>query len=212
MAVPFASSLLSLPLTIATRAPEHPLPVAYDDSWAAIQWVASHVNGNGVESWLNKHADFERTFLAGDSAGANIAHNMTVRAGVNGLIGVKIVGMVLAHPFFGGKEPEFSSPVLEFMFPGVNIYEDPRINPAGAGGVELASLQCSRVLIFVAGKDGLRERGYNYYKALKQSGWGGAVEIVETEGEDHVFHLLNPNCDKAGVMMKQVVSFINAVH
>ncbi|KAJ6345875.1 hypothetical protein OIU78_008523 [Salix suchowensis] len=194
------------------RAPEHPLPVAYDDSWAAIQWVASHVNGNGVESWLNKHADFERTFLAGDSAGANIAHNMTVRAGVNGLIGVKIVGMVLAHPFFGGKDPEFSSPVLEFMFPGVNIYEDPRINPAGAGGVELASLQCSRVLIFVAGKDGLRERGYNYYKALKQSGWGGAVEIVETEGEDHVFHLLNPNCDKAGVMMKQVVSFINAVH
>ncbi|KAJ6692567.1 CARBOXYLESTERASE 13-RELATED [Salix purpurea] len=98
------------------------------------------------------------------------------------------------------------------MFPGVNIYDDPRINPAGAGGVELASLQCSRVLIFVAGKDRLRERGYNYYEALKQSGWGGAVEIVETEGEDHVFHLLNPNSDKAGVMMKQVVSFINAVH
>ncbi|KAF9675926.1 hypothetical protein SADUNF_Sadunf09G0084800 [Salix dunnii] len=194
------------------RAPEHPLPVAYDDSWAAIQWVASHVNGNGVESWLNKHADFKRTFLAGDSAGANIVHNMTVRAGVNGLTGVKISGMVLAHPFFGDKEPEFSSPVLEFIFPGVNIYDDPRINPVGAGGAELASLQCSRVLIFVAGKDVLRERVYKYYEALKQSGWGGAVEIVETEGEDHVFHLLNPSCDKAEVMMKQVVSFINAVH
>ncbi|KAL9370966.1 hypothetical protein Peur_036106 [Populus x canadensis] len=193
------------------RAPEHPLPIAYDDSWAAIQWVASHVNGNGVESWLNKHADFERTFLAGDSAGANIAHNMTVRAGVNGLFGVKTVGMVLAHPFFGGEEPDVFSPVIEYIFPDVKIYDDPRINPAGAGGVELASLGCSRVLIFVAGNDGLRERGYSYCDALKKSGWSGGVEIVETEGEDHVFHLFNPDCDRAVFMMKQVVSFINPV-
>ncbi|XP_011015827.1 PREDICTED: probable carboxylesterase 5 isoform X2 [Populus euphratica] len=192
------------------RAPEHPLPAAYDDSWAAIQWVASHVNGEGSESWLNGHADFDRTFLAGDSAGANIAHNMAVRAGsTNGLNGVKIVGVVLAHPFFGDNEPDTFSPVIEFIFPSVRIYDDPRINPAGAGGAELASLGCARVLIFVAGKDGLRDRGVRYYEALKRSGWGGMVEIVETEGEDHVFHLLNPNCPKARVMMEKVVSFIN---
>jgi acetyl esterase/lipase len=119
--------------------------------------------------------------------------------------------MVLAHPFFGGKEPDFFSPVIEYIFPDVKIYDDPRINPAGAGGVELASLGCSRVLIFVAGNDGLRERGYSYYDALKKSGWSGVVEIVETEGEDHVFHLFNPDCDKAVFMMKLVVSFINPV-
>ncbi|KAH8510837.1 hypothetical protein Peur_052481 [Populus x canadensis] len=192
------------------RAPEHPLPAAYDDSWAAIQWVASHVNGEGSESWLNGHADFDRTFLAGDSAGANIAHNMAVRAGsTNGLNGVKIVGVVLAHPFFGNNEPDTFSPVIEFIFPSVRIYDDPRINPAGAGGAELASLGCARVLIVVAGKDRLRDRGVRYYEALKRSGWGGLVEIVETEGEDHVFHLLNPNCAKARVMMEKVVSFIN---
>ncbi|KAL9391568.1 hypothetical protein Peur_015488 [Populus x canadensis] len=192
------------------RAPEHPLPAAYDDSWAAIQWVASHVNGEGSESWLNGHADFDRTFLAGDSAGANIAHNMVVRAGTtNGLNGVKIVGVVLVHPFFCNNEPDTFSPVIEFIFPSVRIYDDPRINPAGAGGAELASLGCARVLIFVAGKDRLRDRGVRYYEALKRSGWGGLVEIVETEGEDHVFHLLNPNCAKARVMMEKVVSFIN---
>ncbi|CAK7329837.1 unnamed protein product [Dovyalis caffra] len=195
------------------RAPEHPLPIAYDDSWAAIQWVASNVNGDGPESWLNKHADFERTFLAGDSAGANIAHNMAVRAGVNGLTGVKIVGMVLAHPFFGGNDPDWFSPAIEFIFPSVRIYDDPRINPLGAGGqLELASLRCTRVLIFVAGKDGLRDRGFAYYEALKKSGWCGVVEIVEAEGKDHVFHLTNPACDEAGAMMKQVVSFTNYVH
>jgi acetyl esterase/lipase len=192
------------------RAPEHPLPAAYDDSWAAIQWVASHVNGEGSESWLNGHADFDRTFLAGDSAGANIAHNMAVRAGsTNGLNGVKIVGVVLAHPFFGNNEPDTFSPVIEFIFPSVRIYDDPRINPAGAGGAELASLGCARVLIFVAGKDRLRDRGVRYCEALKKSGWDGLVEIVETEGEGHVFHLLNPNCAKARVMMEKVVSFIN---
>jgi acetyl esterase/lipase len=192
------------------RAPEHPLPAAYDDSWAAIQWVASHINGEGSESWLNGHADFDRTFLAGDSAGANIAHNMAVRAGsTNGLNGVKIVGVVLAHPFFGNNEPDTFSPVIEFIFPSVRIYDDPRINPAGAGGAELASLGCARVLIFVAGKDRLRDRGVRYCEALKKSGWDGLVEIVETEGEGHVFHLLNPNCAKARVMMEKVVSFIN---
>ncbi|KAB5561246.1 hypothetical protein DKX38_006203 [Salix brachista] len=195
------------------RAPEHPLPAAYDDSWAAIQWVASHVNGEGPESWLNEHADFDRTFLAGDSAGANIAHNMAVRAGtMNGLIGVKIVGMVLAHPFFVSNEPDSLSPVIEFIFPSVRIYDDPRINPAGAGAAELASLGCARVLIFVAGKDELRERGVRYHEALRRSGWGGVVEIVETEGEDHVFHLLNPNSANARVMMEKVVSFINHGH
>ncbi|KAF9684289.1 hypothetical protein SADUNF_Sadunf04G0102500 [Salix dunnii] len=195
------------------RAPEHPLPAAYDDSWAAIHWVASHVNGEGPEFWLNEHADFDRTFLAGDSAGANIAHNMAVRAGtMNGLIGVKIVGMVLAHPFFGANEPDSFSPVIQFIFPSVRINDDPRINPAGAGGAELARLGCARVLIFVAGKDGLRERGVRYYEALRRSGWGGMVEIVETEGEDHVFHLLNPNSANARVMMEKVVSFINHGH
>jgi acetyl esterase/lipase len=99
--------------------------------------------------------------------------------------------------------------VIEFIFPSVRIYDDPRINPAGAGGAELASLGCARVLIFVAGKDRLRDRGVRYCEALKKSGWDGLVEIVETEGEGHVFHLLNPNCAKARVMMEKVVSFIN---
>ncbi|KAJ6671262.1 CARBOXYLESTERASE 2-RELATED [Salix viminalis] len=45
------------------RVPEHPIPVPYDDSWAALNWAASHVNGDGPEEWLNKHADFSRGFF-----------------------------------------------------------------------------------------------------------------------------------------------------
>nr|XP_034913774.1 uncharacterized protein LOC118048275 [Populus alba] len=47
------------------RAPEHPLPAAYDDSWTALKWVASHVNGDGPEEWLNSHADFSKVFFYG---------------------------------------------------------------------------------------------------------------------------------------------------
>ncbi|KAK4429035.1 putative carboxylesterase 5 [Sesamum alatum] len=34
------------------RAPEHPLPTAYEDSWAAVQWLASHRSGDGPEAGM----------------------------------------------------------------------------------------------------------------------------------------------------------------
>lgn len=51
------------------RAPEHPLPIAYEDSWASLKWVDSHFEGKGSEEWMNSFADLQRVFLVGDSAG-----------------------------------------------------------------------------------------------------------------------------------------------
>ncbi|CAK9153804.1 unnamed protein product [Ilex paraguariensis] len=86
-------------------APEHPLPIAYEDSWVPIKWVVSHFKGDGQEPWLKDYVDFERVFFGGDSAGRNIAHNMTIRVGVEKLDGISIFGLVLNHPFFWGEEP-----------------------------------------------------------------------------------------------------------
>ncbi|CAI0447113.1 unnamed protein product [Linum tenue] len=61
------------------RAPENPLPIAYEDSWAALEWIASHSSGGGSEDWLNKHADFDSVFVAGDSAGAGRYYCEAVR-------------------------------------------------------------------------------------------------------------------------------------
>lgn len=33
-------------------APEYPIPIAYEDSWAALKWVASHCNGQVIFSFL----------------------------------------------------------------------------------------------------------------------------------------------------------------
>ncbi|KAK6946139.1 Alpha/beta hydrolase fold-3 [Dillenia turbinata] len=49
-----------------TCPPENPLPIAYENSWEALNWILQE-------------------FLLEESAGANIAHNVTTRAGVNGL-------------------------------------------------------------------------------------------------------------------------------
>ncbi|KAJ6341368.1 hypothetical protein OIU78_009523 [Salix suchowensis] len=71
-----------------------------------------------------------------------------------------------------------------------------------AADSRMASLGCTRVLICLAEKDGLRQRGLNYYEPLRNSGWSGEVEIAETGREGHVFHLFNPNWDNAEALLK----------
>ncbi|KAF3653840.1 hypothetical protein FXO38_15457 [Capsicum annuum] len=192
-------------------APEHPLPICYDDSWAVIKWAALHVEMSDhliTEPWLKDHVDFSRVFLAGDSAGANIVHDMMVRASASEKPlgdGFKIVGMALIHLFFGNDEPD---EYCSFVFPGCTGLDDPRLNPALHFRL-LSSLICLKILIFTAEKDVMRGRSLAYYDALKKSGWKGEVEIMETQGEDHVFHLLEPTCEKAGVLMKRLVDFFN---
>ncbi|XP_062021987.1 2-hydroxyisoflavanone dehydratase-like [Rosa rugosa] len=204
----YVSSLVAKANVIAVSvdyrlAPEHPIPACYDDSWAVLKWVASHANGDGPDPWLNCHADLGRVFFAGDSAGANISHNMTSRVGSTGLPGVRIVGVALVHPYFGGTEDD---KMWLYMCPENGGLDDPRLKPAVE---DLRKLDCERVLVFVAGKDHLRERGTCYVEALKGSGWKGTVEIVEHEEERHVFHLMKPESEKAVDLMNRLVSFIN---
>lgn len=60
-------------------APEHPVPAAYDDSWSAFKWIASPDSEESLPSSLS---DRRRVYLAGDSAGANIAHYVALKFGV----------------------------------------------------------------------------------------------------------------------------------
>lgn len=203
------------------RAPEHPVPICYEDSWAALKWATSHFEGKGSEDWLNSFADFSRVFVGGDSAGANIAHHVALRVGLEGLEpGVKLVGIVLIHPYFWGEEPigaEKNMPaerrahaavIWKFACPTTSGSDDPMINPDK--DPKLGKLGCEKVIVCVAEKDLLKDRGFYYAEMLKKSGWGGkTVEVLESKGEDHVFHLMNPDCDNALDMLKKVASFMN---
>ncbi|XP_073026044.1 2-hydroxyisoflavanone dehydratase-like [Primulina eburnea] len=187
-------------------APEHPLPIAFDDSWAAFQWVAGHANSNGPDPWLNEHADFRRVFLGGDSAGGNIANDVAVRAGDSKLHGVEVEGIFLMHPWFGGKEVD---KLYQILCPTSSARDDdPRLNPAV--DPRIGTMAGRRVMFFLAENDPLRNRAKAYYEALKKSDWSGEVEIMESEGDGHCFHLFHPKTDKAVAVMDRLVAFLNA--
>uniref|UniRef100_A0A0E0M200 Alpha/beta hydrolase fold-3 domain-containing protein n=1 Tax=Oryza punctata TaxID=4537 RepID=A0A0E0M200_ORYPU len=176
-------------------APEHLLPAAYDDSWAALNWALS-----GADPWLSEHGDTSRVFLAGCSAGGNIAHNITIAVGVRGLdaaVQACIEGTLLLHPSFCGEtrmegEPEqFWDSVKKrwsIIFPDAEGgLDDPRMNPVAAGAPSLTKLACERLLVCAAAEDPRRPRERAYYDAVKSSGWGGEVDWFESEGEGHGF-------------------------
>ncbi|KAK1287060.1 putative carboxylesterase 2 [Acorus calamus] len=75
-------------------APVYRLPIAYEDSWEALQWAVG--GGNNGEPWLLDHVDPSRLFLAGDSSGANICHNLAMRDPKL----FNIEGVVIVHPHF----------------------------------------------------------------------------------------------------------------
>uniref|UniRef100_A0A0D9XEJ6 Alpha/beta hydrolase fold-3 domain-containing protein n=1 Tax=Leersia perrieri TaxID=77586 RepID=A0A0D9XEJ6_9ORYZ len=84
-------------------APEHPLPAAYDDSWAALNWAAS-----ASDPWLSEHGDIGRIFIAGDSGGADVVHNIAIMAGAGQFSlppNSMVEGAIILHPMFSGKKP-----------------------------------------------------------------------------------------------------------
>lgn len=222
----FLNSLVSQAKVVAVSveyrlAPENPLPAAYEDSWAALQWVScfsSKDNNSTIEEpWLSSHGDFERVFIGGDSAGANIVHNIAMRAGKESLSGgVEILGALLTHPYFWGSKPtgsEQSIPhlVWNIVYPNApGGIDNPMINPVVPElAPSLEGLGCCRLLVSVAEKDWLRDRGVWYCEAVKKSGWKGEVELIEIEGEDHAFHIGTPGTENANRLIKRLADFLS---
>ncbi|KAI3755521.1 hypothetical protein L1987_55324 [Smallanthus sonchifolius] len=204
---PLVSQTPAVAISIGYRlAPEHPLPTAYHDCWDVFQWIASHAAGSGPDQWINDYVDTGRVLLVGESAGANLAHYIAVQAGVN-KTSLGIRGLIALHPYFSHKEPDN---LIKFLYPtSSGTDDDPKLNPCS--DPDLEKMGCSRVLIVVAEKDSLKPRGVGYKETLERSKWGGKVEFIENEGEDHCFYLFDPSSEKAKGLFQTLVSFINQV-
>ncbi|XP_061354502.1 2-hydroxyisoflavanone dehydratase-like [Gastrolobium bilobum] len=204
--------------------PHHPLPAAYEDGWSTLQWVASHSTNNptNTEPWLLNHGDFDKLYIGGDTNGANLAHNLAMRAGTETLPGnIKILGALLCNPFFWGSKPIGSEPVEEhptslaikvwnFVYPDApGGIDNPMVNPCGPEAPGLATLGCSEILVCITGKDEFRDRDILYYESVKKSGWQGEVELFDAGDELHGFQIFNPETDKARVMIKRLASFLS---
>ncbi|KAL9237615.1 hypothetical protein vseg_012142 [Gypsophila vaccaria] len=196
-------------------APEHPLPAAYEDGWDALKLIGS---SPGFDPWVADHGDLESLFVGGDNAGGNIVHNLLIRAGGSGgnlndrNYLVKIRGAFLSHPYILDERSaklEVAYKMWDFVYPGAPGGSNcPMINPMSVGAPSLNRLGCSRLLILVAGKDSMRDSETRYYNAVRESGFKGIVEMYVQEGEDHVYHIVNPDAENSKLLFQHLADFL----
>ncbi|KAJ9164116.1 hypothetical protein P3X46_023730 [Hevea brasiliensis] len=175
-------------------APENRLPAAYEDAIEALHFIS-----NSEEDWLRKFTDLSSCFLMGTSAGGNIAYQAGLRAceQVHKLEPLKIKGLILHHPYFGGLERTASElkmvkdPILplpgndlmwELSLPVGADRDHKYSNPmAGRGSnmFELVRAIGLRVLVTACHGDPLIDRQVEFAKMLEEKGVGTVAHFGE---------------------------------
>jgi acetyl esterase/lipase len=172
-------------------APEHPLPAAVDDAWAALLWVNEHARTLG--------ADSGRLGVAGDSAGAVLATVMTLLArDAKQAQGPRIGFQALLYPpAAGGHDGDYPSRSRHAAGPTLTRRTVDYFNrhcfgaAAKASDFRAAPLLAPSLaglppaLLMLAAHDPLRDEALAYGEALLAA--GNAVTIVEYHGLAHGF-------------------------
>ncbi|GLJ27398.1 hypothetical protein SUGI_0537670 [Cryptomeria japonica] len=186
-------------------APEHRLPAAIDDCFAAVAWLGQISRREKEESWLAQYADFERCVLIGDSSGGNLVHHVAVRAVAceEELQPLSLRGCVALHPGFVRSErskseleiwPDSAFLTMEMVdkFLGLGLpvgstKDHPITNPMGAQSQPLDKLKFPPFLVGVAERDLMRDTQMEYCEAMRSAGHD--VEIFVSENVTHCFYL-----------------------
>ncbi|KAK6148211.1 hypothetical protein DH2020_019123 [Rehmannia glutinosa] len=195
-------------------APEHKYPSQYDDAFDALKFIDTQ-----NYAVLPACTDFNKCFIAGDSAGGNIAHHVTVRALQNAceFDKIKITCIIALQPFFGGEELTESeirltkAPMIDvkrtdlmwrnFLPEGAN-----RNHPAAhVLGTELKNLDFPETFVIVGGNDPLQDWQRRYVEGLKNC--GKQVEYIEYPNAFHGFYGF-PELPENALLFEDVASFI----
>ncbi|KAM0852046.1 hypothetical protein ACQ4PT_052023 [Festuca glaucescens] len=226
-----AAELPAVVLSVQYRlAPEHRLPAAIEDSADFLSWLrvqAELAATGGADPWLAESADFARTFVSGASAGANLAHHVTVRV-ASGQLAVRplrVAGYVLLSAFFGSTERtaaeveppadvsltvEASDQLWHMSLPVGATRDHPVANPFGPDSPSLTAVDLPPALVVVPGSDVLRDHVRGYAARLKEM--GKAVEVVEFDREQHGFSVLQPFSEAANELLRVLRRFVSTGH
>jgi acetyl esterase len=149
-------------------APEHPFPAAPDDCFAALKWAVANARALG--------ADASRIFVAGDSAGGNLAAMAALRARDEG--GPAIKGQVLIYPvtefgapFGPGPDGQFYvlTPKDRAFFNASYLKDEAALTAASPGLAKILS-GLPPALVITAEYDPLCLQGEAYANKLKAAG------------------------------------------
>ncbi|CAN6380986.1 unnamed protein product [Urochloa humidicola] len=202
------------------RAPEHKFPAPYDDGLAALRFL-----DGGDPTNLPVPLDASRCYLAGDSAGGNIAHHVARRyasAGVAPFRNVRLAGLIAIQPFFGGEERTpaelrlgGAAPIVSvdradwmwraFLPPGAGRDHEAAnfAHPAAAEGIDSPAFP--PVLLAVGGFDPLQDWQRRYGEMLRAR--GKEVRVVEYPDAIHAFYLF-PGFDDARDFIIRIAEFV----
>ncbi|CAN6362691.1 unnamed protein product [Urochloa humidicola] len=200
------------------RAPEHRFPAPYDDGLAALRFLDDPKN-------LNLHLDVSRCYLAGDSAGGNIAHHVARRyaAAAAAFRNVRLAGLVAIQPFFGGEERTpaelrlggGAAPIVSvaradwmwraFLPPGADRTHEAAdaASPAATAGIDSPAFP--PVMVVVGGYDPLQDWQRRYGEMLRAR--GKDVRVVEYPDAIHGFYTI-PWFDDARDLMVRIAEFV----
>lgn len=195
------------------RAPENRYPCAYDDGWTALKWVNSR-------SWFQSTKDSKvHIYLAGDSSGGNIVHNVALRAMESG---IEVLGNILLNPMFGGQERTESERRLDGKYfvtlldrdwywraflPEGEDRDHPACNPFGPKGKSLEGLKFPKSLVVVAGLDLIQDWQLAYTKGLEKA--NQEVKLLYLEKATIGFYLL-PNTEHFYTVMDEISNFVSS--
>lgn len=196
-------------ISVAYRlAPEDKFPAATDDCYAALLWAVSHAAELGI--------DRSQVFVAGGSAGANLATVTALRARDAG--GPALRGQVLFYPITQHHTPPTSSSlacatgyyltradVVWFWKQYLRDDADTR-NPYAIPQQAQSLAGMPPALVISAQYDPLRDEGEEYARRMQED--GVAVTLTRYAGMIHGF-LAFPT-DKARAALDQCVQWINA--
>ncbi|KAI3450943.1 hypothetical protein Pfo_007608 [Paulownia fortunei] len=213
----FAREVPAVVVSVNYRlAPEHRYPAQYDDGFDVLRFLdnQSHI--------LPENADVSRCFLAGDSAGGNLAHHVAKRACESKFTDLKVLGVVAIQPFFGGEERTKSEIELAevdvivsirrtdwmwnaFMLHGMDRDHEV-INVSGPRAADISKLDFPATMVVAAGFDSLKDWQTRYYEWLKKS--GKEAYLVEYPNMIHAFYVF-PELPESGQLISDTKQFMH---
>ncbi|KAG9457062.1 hypothetical protein H6P81_001570 [Aristolochia fimbriata] len=216
----FARKLRAVVVSVEYRlSPEHPFPAQYDDGSDALRWVGTSPDFGRFAPG----ADLGRVFLAGDSAGGNIAHHVAARfcRDPAAFPALRVAGLVSIQPFFGGEqrtesETRLRSAVLvsvdrtdwlwNAFLPAGSGRSHPAAYPHGPDSTtEMAGLDFPATLVFVGGLDPLQDWQRKYAGWLRDA--GKDVRVVEYKDAVHAFYVF-PELPQTSLLFGELEEFV----
>lgn len=161
------------------RTPEHRCPSPYEDGLDTLKFLDDNA------AILPPAADLGRCFVAGDSAGGNIAHHVVVKSCKYKFSRLKIKGLVGIQPFYGGidrtesEKALYRAPILNLdrtdwmwkaFLPVGSDRDHEASNVSGPNKIDISELDFPETLVVVGGYDPLKDRERSYCDWLRSCG------------------------------------------